>query len=146
MSPEKKGLNIIFEPVEKKVQLDQETKEKISGKLEGFLEKENLWENITPEMSYIMASYSGGRFAGGPGFFINPEDDPEENGWELRITSGPINYMEFALDKENKEVEITELTFKENGYSPKIVNEWVDGVLNGIQTAKDRKSFEWKIK
>jgi len=146
MSPEKKGLNIIFEPTEKKVQLEEDSREKISGEIEGFLEKEGLWEKITPDMSYIIANYPKGDFPRGPVFIIKPKHNSEEQGWWLRISSGQTNYMEFALDRKDKSVEIIELTFAEKAYSPRHVEEWIESVLNGIHTAQDRDSFEWKIK
>lgn len=147
------SLPIIFDPIEPKVELDENSMKTLTDKLNTFLEEENL-DNFLREgsPSEIRAKYICGRFQGGPSFILNrtPNDKAEEiteneRYWDLFIAQGPSKYVEMKLNRKGG-IQDIQHDFNEKAYRTEIILGWFEGVFNSIKAAKKRHAFTWEIK
>jgi hypothetical protein len=145
------GIEIIYQPTEKKVDLNKRNVATISEKLNTFLDEqpqEKLKESLRRgNARHIMAKYNcnGSGFQGGPAFVLehNP-DNNEETHWDLFIAQGSYRFVEMKLDRKG-EIKHIRHDFNEKAYRPEIILGWFDGVFNSIRAAQERHAFKWAI-
>jgi predicted RNA-binding Zn-ribbon protein involved in translation (DUF1610 family) len=147
----KNGIEIIYEPTEKKVELDDSSIKAISEKLNTFLDEqpqEKLKEILRGgNARHMMAKYNcnGSGFQGGPSFVLehNP-DNNEETHWDLFIAQGSYRFVEMKLDRKG-EIKNIHHDFNEKAYRTEIILGWFDSVFSSIKAAQERQAFKWEI-
>jgi hypothetical protein len=92
---------------------------------------------------WVQARYKNG-FYGGPSFILREDNENHTNKMFARFSAGEKNFIDFSL-KMNEE-DISDISITEHGfrnYPSQNIEDWFQGVINGIEKAETKNCLEW---